>query len=173
VVESTYRIEPLARNHNRAGFDCGNEDLNRFLHQYAIQWAKKDLAQTRVMIRTSDPQTIVGYCSLNATRLDLNRIGGIKGFPHSAEVGAALLGKLAVDRKLQRHGIGRRLLSDAFDLVLEVRDRLGIFAMIVDAIDANAIEYYTNFGFTPFADDASRLYYPLKDYAATRRTVPR
>ena len=45
--------------------------------------------------------------------------------------------------------------------------------MIVDAIDASRDpEYYTNFGFTPFADDTSRLYYPLKDYAATRSTIP-
>jgi GNAT superfamily N-acetyltransferase len=160
-----YRVEPVARKHRRDGFDCGHEGLDRFIRQYATQWAQRDLAQTYVMIDTDDPLRVIGYYSLSATRLD--RVD-IQGLPDSVEVGAILLGRLAVDRARQKQGIGRLLLEDAFERVLETRHRFGIFAMIVDAIDANAASYYEHFGFTPFPDDSDRLYYPLKDYAATR-----
>lgn len=117
----------------------------------------------------NNPRTIIGYCSLSATRLDLGRTGSIKGLPHSIEVGALLLGKLAIDRNHQRRGIGTRLLVHVFDdIALTVREMLGLFAVVVDAIDAKAAGYYADFGFTPFADDPHRLYYPLKDYEESR-----
>jgi GNAT superfamily N-acetyltransferase len=83
------------------------------------------------------------------------------------EIGAMLLGRLAVDRRHQGGGIGTRLLIDVFDIALSLRETLGLFAVVVDAIDARAAGYYANFGFTPFADDLHRLYYPLKDYEAS------
>jgi hypothetical protein len=86
MTEPTYRIEPLTRNHNRQGFDCGNEVLNRFLQQYASQWARRDIAQTYVIVDIDDPHTIVGYYSDNATRLDLEGVD-VKGIPSSVEIG--------------------------------------------------------------------------------------
>ncbi|HEY7031330.1 MAG TPA: GNAT family N-acetyltransferase [Thermomicrobiales bacterium] len=160
-----YRVEPVARRHRRGEFDCGQDDLNRFIREHATQWARRDLAQTYVMVDRDDPDRIVGYYSLSVTRLDGV---DVQGLPRSIEIGAVLLGRLAVDRRRQHQGIGYLLLEDAFNRVLESRERFGIFAMVVDAIDEAAAGYYERFGFTPFPNDPHRLFYPLKDYVAVR-----
>ncbi len=43
------RFEELTRSHNRAGFDCGVQELNVFLHNLAHQNFKKGLSRTFVL----------------------------------------------------------------------------------------------------------------------------
>lgn len=47
-------IEPLNAGHQREGFDCGEESLNRYLWQYASQHQKKNLG--RIYAATAGPQ---------------------------------------------------------------------------------------------------------------------
>jgi GNAT superfamily N-acetyltransferase len=171
VAEVTYRIERLASHHQRSTFDCGHDLLNRFLTQTASQRIRKRLAQTFVHTDLSHPEAILGYYSLNTTHLDLAQTGPIKGLPQSIEVGGVLIGRLAVAQEMQRQGIGERLLVDAFDRTLAISAQVGIFAVVVSAIDENAVRFYTKFGFTPIIGDLHRLYYPLKDYESTQATT--
>lgn len=40
------RVEKLARHHGIAGFDCGEEPLNRFLERYAFANQQANASQT-------------------------------------------------------------------------------------------------------------------------------
>ncbi len=55
------RIEKLGPGHGVTGFDCGSEELNRFLARFARVNPQAGSAQTDVAVAD---QTVVGYDSL-------------------------------------------------------------------------------------------------------------
>jgi hypothetical protein len=44
---------------------------------------------------------------------------------------------------------------------LDLSEKLGIHAIVVDALDAEAKSFYERFGFLPLTDDEMRLFLPL------------
>jgi len=54
------KIETLTRNHNRAAFDCGNNELNRYLRNTARQHIEKGISRTFVLVEDSNPTEILG-----------------------------------------------------------------------------------------------------------------
>lgn len=77
----------------------------------------------------------------------------------------ALLARLAVDQTMQGQGLGKLLLIDALRRCAEASTLLGIYAVEVAAIDDQALRFYQKYGFTALADDARRLYLPIKSVA--------
>jgi len=75
---------------------------------------------------------------------------------------AALLGRLAVDENARGTGVGKMLLMDAITRTLTVSREIAIYAMVVDAIDAEAGGFYRQYGFLPLSQDSQRLFLPLK-----------
>jgi GNAT superfamily N-acetyltransferase len=166
--EPLYWIEQLTSQHERATFACGNETLDRFLREQALSWQKRDLATTYVLVSNVQPFTVQGYFSISMTRIVASDLPAevASKFPRTAEIGAILLGKLAVNRILQGRGLGRDLLSDAIERSLEMRGHVAAYAMVVDAIDGEAKAFYERFGFHPFPETPMRLFLPFKLHLA-------
>jgi predicted N-acetyltransferase YhbS len=144
-------IEPISRNHNRLAFSCGNDKLDRYLQENAQQAKRKGLACTFVAIDpANDPSRILGYYSLSnflIHGLDIPEVvRKARGLPEH-QVGATLLGRLAVDKTAQRRGIGPMLVSDALKRAYMVSGDVGSTAVVVDAIDENRLSFYGQFGF--------------------------
>lgn len=78
-----------------------------------------------------------------------------------------LLARLAVSLSHQGKGLGRLLLVDALRSAVEISERAGLQAVVVDAIDSDAIRFYQRHGFVLFEDSKSRLYLPLEVIKAT------
>lgn len=78
------------------------------------------------------------------------------------------IGRLAVDKRAQAKGIGRELLAFALHLALEFAERVGLNAVVVDAKDARAAEFYRRLHFEPMPDDALCLFLPLSRLAKTK-----
>lgn len=55
------KIEALAKKHDRRAFDCGNDDLNRYLQTMANQQSKKRLSKTHVLIDMNTPNQILVF----------------------------------------------------------------------------------------------------------------
>jgi GNAT superfamily N-acetyltransferase len=166
---STLRVSSLDAFQHRGEFACGKTPLDRFLHDQAFDWERRDLTRSFVLVPTDDPQRILGYYALSVTAVDQLHLPTriTKRFPRSAEIGAILLGKLAVDLTMQGRGLGRFLLIDALDQAVEIQRRAGAWA-VVDAIDEEAAAFYEHAGFTRFGDARDRLCFALKDYLRTR-----
>ena len=75
---------------------------------------------------------------------------------------AALLGRLAVSKNTHRHGIGKMLLADAVHRTMSISDQIAIYAMVVDAVNKKAKDFYEQFGFARLSNNSSRLFLPLK-----------
>ncbi len=157
-----WREEAIERRHDRKGFDCGHSELNTYLDRYARQNHTCGAAKTFVAVPPEPPNRILGYYTISP---------GSIAFAHvPAELTRQLgrydvpifrLGRLAVDRALQRQGLGGELLLAAGERALAVATEVGGVALAIDAKDEAAARWYERFGALPLLDDPLRLILPL------------
>jgi GNAT superfamily N-acetyltransferase len=87
--------------------------------------------------------------------------------PNAAPV--IIVGRLAVDRAHARRGIGSGLLKDAMLRSLAASQSIGVRALLVHAIDDEAIAFYLRYGFVEFPDGTKTLFMPIEAIAAAIR----
>ncbi len=154
-------IEKLRSEHDTSTFDCGKEELNRFLKRFALINQQANSAQTYVACRGS---VVVGYYSLT--------VGGVahKDTPERVSRGMArypipviILARLAVDKREQGKGIGKGHLKDALLRTAQAAEIAGIRALLVHAKDEEALAFYERFDFEPSPTDPHHLFLLVKD----------
>ena len=155
------RIEKLRRDHPVEDFDCGREELNRYLIRYAWQNQQAGAAQTYVGIAG---QAIIGFHTLAAGQVSHEEAPerltkGLAKHP----VPVMLLARLAVDHRWHGQGVGKALLRDAMQRTLQAAEIGGIRAFAVHAKDEKARRFYEHFDFIPSPTDPMHLFILLKD----------
>jgi GNAT superfamily N-acetyltransferase len=157
-----WSIERLGPNHDRRSFDCGNPMLNDWVKLRVSQFEKRDLSRTYVAVRGGGV-VILGYYALanHLVRYEALPDDQAKGLPR-LDIPVVLLGRLAVDRSVQKQGLGSLLLVDALRRVQHLAEHVGIRAVEVDAIDDNARSFYRKFGFVPLLDDPHHLFLTMQ-----------
>jgi GNAT superfamily N-acetyltransferase len=157
-----WHIERLDHSHQRAEFSCGKGPLDEFLRSLVSQYEKRKLGRTYVAVLPRDKK-VYGYYTLASGAVPFQNLPsaiGKKLPKHPIPV--ALLGRLAVDRVAQGRGLGEELLIDSLRRCLDLSDKIGIFAVEVLAIDAEAKRFYVKYGFVPLLDNDHHLYLPIK-----------
>lgn len=154
-------IEKLRRDHVLGSFDCGKEDLNRFLKRQAWSNQQANSAQTYVLAKDL---RVSGYYSLAAGAVTHDEATervrkGLARHP----VPVILLARLAVDVTMHGRGIGSALLKDALVRTAQAADTIGARALLVHAKDDNAKAFYQRFDFEPSPSDPYHLLLILKD----------
>lgn len=164
-------IEPLRNDPNRVDFSCGNATLDRYLKEQAGQDFRRGCATPFVLAPEHRGTAILGYYTLSSYGIDVGELPAdvAKKLPRYPLIPATLLGRLAVDRRFQGQGIGEFLLMDALHRVLVQSAEIAAAAVVVDAIDAGAANFYQHFGFAPFPTIANRLFLALKGVASLFR----
>lgn len=155
------RIEKLCPDHNIEGFDCGREQLNRYLLRYAWTNQQASAAQTYIGL-VGDK--VVGYYTLAVGQVTREEAPErlIKGLARHP-VPIMLLARLAIDRRWQGRGIGKALLRDAMQRTLQAADIAGIRAFAAHAKDEEARSFYLNSNLVPSPTDPMHLFVLLKD----------
>jgi GNAT superfamily N-acetyltransferase len=156
-------IEPLGSTHDRQGFQCGNESLDTYLKRQASQDIKRRICRVYVAIDPAKPASILGFYTLSTSAIELSSLpeSQARKLPKHP-LPAALLGRLAVSQSQQGTGLGRLLLANAIRRTLAVSDQIGIYALLVDAIDEDARGFYQRYGFVSLQSQGQRLFLPLK-----------
>jgi GNAT superfamily N-acetyltransferase len=155
------RVEKLRLDHTIEGFDCGREELNRYLLRYAWVNQQAGAAQTYVGL-VGD--TVIGYYTLAVGQISREEAPErlTKGLARHP-VPILLLARLAVALSAQGQGVGKALLRDAMQRTLQAADIAGIRAFAVHAKDAEARSFYEKFDFIPSPADPMHLFILLKD----------
>lgn len=155
-------ISKLDESFDVEAFACGNKDLDDYLKKYALPNQNRGLGITWVA-HVEEAAQVFGYYTLVPTEISKQAFPSImvQGFPNYP-IPCMLLAKLAVQRDAQKKGIGRYLLFDAFSRVLRLREEIALFALLVDAIDDEVIEYYRKLGFVPFSAYPRKLYLSIQ-----------
>ncbi|MCB0189014.1 MAG: GNAT family N-acetyltransferase, partial [Caldilineaceae bacterium] len=158
-TDLTTITQMLTRVHNRKGFACGNETLDRYLQTQARQDMERNLAQVCVLTE-ADQQTLQGYYSLSSSRVQLTELPEAlsRRLPRYPKIPVTLLGRLAVNSRCQGQGIGRLLLVDALARSLRHASEVASIAVVVDAIDDAAVQFYRRYDFLPLPHTARTLF---------------
>lgn len=158
---TSLRIAKLDRQHAIERFDCGQNDLNRFLARYALQNQLANASMTYLALSDDD---VVGYYTLVVGEVAYDDAPErlIKGMARHP-VPLMLLARLAPDRRWQNKGIGKGMFKDAMLRTLNAADIAGIRAFAVHARDDNARAFYEHFDFLPSPTDPLHLYLLMKD----------
>jgi GNAT superfamily N-acetyltransferase len=160
-VSGALRIEKLRPDHALGDFDCGREELNRFLVRYALANQQAGSAQTYLAL---SGEMLAGYYSLAVGEVAHETAPArlTKGLARHP-VPIMLLARLAVATAWQGHGLGSGMLKDAMRRTLQAADIAGIRAFAVHAMDENARSFYEHFDFIPSPSDPLHLFVLIKD----------
>jgi GNAT superfamily N-acetyltransferase len=151
---SAYRIELLGA-HDRSAFVSGSDVLDRYLREQAKQDMRRRVASCFVAI--DNDGIIAGYYTIAATSLILDKLSAerVKRLPRYPSIPAVLLGRLAVAQAHQGKRLGGALVADA--LLRATRAEVMAYAMVVDAKDEQAANFYEHLGFERLGDDRRKL----------------
>jgi GNAT superfamily N-acetyltransferase len=161
-------VDALSSHHDHKSFVCGEAGLDEYIEHYATQDTQRSL--TRAFVLTREGETAVrGYYTLSATHIQRERFPPERArkLPYYP-IPAVLLGRLAIAQVLQGEGLGEFLLIDALKRVALASETIGVHAVLVEAINERAANFYRAIGFIALPDDPRRLFLPL----ATIRQLP-
>ncbi|HEY5209158.1 MAG TPA: GNAT family N-acetyltransferase [Stellaceae bacterium] len=170
-MTAPFVIMPLSPNHDRLAFSCGVAALDAYLHRQAGQDVRRRVANCFVAI-LPDARLIAGYYTLSAASIPVTDLPPALAhrLPRYPIVPTALVGRLAVDRQYAKRGLGGALLFDALERAANADP--AIFALVVDAKDAHAADFYRHFGFQPFASRPMSFFLALAT-AAKLKPLPK
>jgi len=159
-------IEPLSKQHSRQGFACGVAALDTYLHRQSGQDIRRGICRVYVAIEATfdgmHEVPVLGYYTLSGLSVSCHHFPPelARKLPKHP-IPAALLGRLAVARTHHGLGIGRLLLGDAIQRVRNLSTQLGLYAIVVDALDDAASRFYRKIGFLPMEQSHLRLFLRL------------
>lgn len=145
------RVELLDATHDRGGFDCGVEPLNRYLQQIARQHIVKGISKTFVLVdeHAAAPKPVLGFFTISLCQVLGQQVPAKWARKLPEQIPAMRLGRLAVAQTQQGAGYGKTLLVDALHRIARVADLAGGIGLFVDAKDEAAAAFYARFGFEP------------------------
>ena len=152
------QIQRLSSTHNCKEFDCGTPLLNEWLATMAGQQEKKYVARTFVLVDGAAQEIVLGFYTLAVSEVGHDAFPNPKKYPKRVPV--ARLGRFAIEKSLQGKGYGEFLLLNALERVAEISQNAGIAAIVVDAKDMNAANYYRRYAFISTPDNPLQLLLP-------------
>lgn len=161
-MPGSFRIETLDDRHDRSSFESGADSLDRYLKTQASQDVRRRVAACFVAVSRHTGE-LAGYYTLAAANIALSDLAPaiVKKLPRYPAVPAVLLGRLAIAKSHQGKGLGSVLLVDGIER--SSRAELGIFAMVVEAKDERAQQFYEHFGFVILPGPGRRLVLPITE----------
>ena len=156
-------IEKLSKHHKRENFDCGNQFLNDFLKKYAYQ------NQTRYFVGVTYVahfnNQVIGYITLSAS--SIKKVLLDKKKPYE-DLPILRIGRLAIDKKYQRKGIGKQLLKFGIQKAIEMKNNYGCIGIVVDAKE-KALNFYKQFGFVKI--NALESHYTISMFLSLKKIL--
>ncbi len=155
-----FRLEVLRAEHDRKAFSCGVEPLDRYFIEQATQDIRRRVSACYVAI-DEVTSAIAGYYTLAVGGVPLAEMPSqlAKRLPRYASVPVVRMGRLAVDQHYQGKKLGAALLWDA--VLRATRSEIAAFALVVDAKDDTAADFYRYHGFVALDDGRRHWLLPL------------
>jgi GNAT superfamily N-acetyltransferase len=171
---TAWREEPIRRAHDRQAFDCGDAALNEFLQRYARKSHELGGAKTFLAIDDTDSKTILGFYTLSPASIEYARTPQVvrRGLARY-DVPCFRLARLAVDRRVQKQGLGGQLLLAAGRRCLLAAAEVGGVALLIDAKNDGAAAWYAKYGAVPLSDSPLTLLLPLATIEAALEVLER
>jgi len=132
--------------YKKTQFDCGKVELNDYLSKQMSQDLKRKANVPTLAINANDE--VVGFYTLSAGEVQFD------SFPEDLKkkiapypVPIARVGRLAVCKSMQGKKLGADILANAILKAEQASKLMGVRAVVVDAKDLQAEQFYLHFGF--------------------------
>ncbi|MFZ2738084.1 MAG: GNAT family N-acetyltransferase [Burkholderiaceae bacterium] len=158
-MATQFTVAALDLSSDRSAFSCGVEALDRYFRTQVSQDIKRRVSACFVACDT-DGQ-IAGYYTLASASVLLSDLPEVlaKKLPRYPSVPAVRMGRLAVDQTFKGKGLGAALLADA--LRRTATAEIAAYALVVDAKDETAAQFYGHHGFIALSERPLFLFLPL------------
>jgi GNAT superfamily N-acetyltransferase len=155
--------QPINEHGHVGDFDSGVPSLDDWLKRRARANQTSGASRTYVVC---EEQRVVGYYALASGAVAIEEASSRLRRNMPDPVPVAVLGRLAVERSFQKHGLGRALMRDAATRVIQAADLIGIRGILVHAISPEARAFYLAVGFEPSPLEPMTLMATLADIQA-------
>lgn len=162
-METTFRVTALFdRLHSTddlATFACGDDVLDQYLREYASQDVKRNGARVYLVLDLKAGSKIAGYYTLSSFMVERDELSKVEStrLPSYRRTPATLIGRLARDEHYR--GLGGPILVDALTRAYEASRAVASYAVVVEAKNDRASEFYTKYGFRELSPQ--RLFLPM------------
>lgn len=158
--------QPLAAEHERGHFSCGEPSLDDWLKRRALPNQFSGASRTFVVCNAR--QQVVGYYALAAGAVShaLASTSIRRNMPDPVPV--LILARLAVAEEAQGRQLGLSLLRDAVRRARHVAENAGIRAILVHALNERARDFYIRYGFSASPIDPMTLILRLQQHDQQR-----
>ena len=157
--------EPIDRRHDLSQFLCGKPSLDNWLRTRALSNHRKGFTAVVVIHENG---RVVGYYGLAPTAVVPAALPRpLRTGQPPDPVPCLLLGQLATDRQWAGQGIGTGLLKHALERSVEAARLIGGRALVVNAVDEDAAQFWRRRGFVPSNDDPMIFFRSIADITAS------
>lgn len=152
-------------SYNLSNFDCGEEYLNTFLTDHLKRQHDRKILRAHMLVTVEENPRVMGYYTLSGSCFEKEALPSKtqqKKMPYR-NVPSITLGRLAIDKSIQRKGWGELLVTHAMKVVYHATQAVGIHGMFVEALNDKAKKFYLGLGFIQLKGrNENALFYPTK-----------
>lgn len=149
----------ISDDHMFAHFDCGQPALNDWLKVRAL---KNESRFSRTFV-VCDGMMVVGYYCVSAGSIERHAAPGKLRRNAPDTIPVSILGRLAVCKSHPGQGLGASLLADAFRRIGHASKSIAIAAVLVQAKDDAARQFYSACAeFIEYPDNSRTLFLPIE-----------
>ena len=154
-----FSVESLDLTQERSAFNSGSKPLDSYFTERVTQDIRRRV--TACFVALTHDRRIAGYYTLASASVPLSELPQeiIKKLPRYPSVPTVRMGRLAVDREFKGQGLGGALLADA--LYRAIRSEIAAYALVVNAKDQAAADFYKHHGFIALPSATQTLFLPL------------
>ena len=157
--------ELITAAHDVSEFSCGKASLDRWLKTRALSNQEKGFTAVLVV---HESYRVVGYYGLAPTAILPSTLPrSIRTGQPPNPVPCLLLGQLATDQNWIGKGVGTGLLKHALQRCVTAAALIGGRALIVNAVDIEAADFWKRRGFIASKDDPQILFRSITEIAAS------
>ncbi|MEL6646922.1 MAG: GNAT family N-acetyltransferase [Pseudomonadota bacterium] len=158
--------------HDRSAFSCGFEPIDKFLKEALTDHIKTGYL-TAFMATEEEQKEVIGFYTLSAFAVSPEYIKTPKRPRPPPTIPATYIKAVAVHEDWQGKGIGRALMVHALRQAMEISEKVGTMAIILDVLRDEAFDrrfaFYEGLGLQLMHDpeNVDRVYISMNDVRAT------
>jgi len=133
IAPTDVKVEGVSKLYDLSNFDCEDKDLNEFLKQDSFKYKNQLIAKTFIVIY--EEQVVAFFSVMNdAIKLKLEETEETPRLKRLREYPALKVGRLGVDKKFQRRGLGNIIIDLTLSWHLIPFPNLKVLYMICQCI---------------------------------------
>jgi len=155
--------------HERASFDCGEDELNEFIQKHAARHMEAGINTTMLLpafeALPNGKYLICAFYTIAPSSIarETLPISYKKKLPRYP-VPVFLIAQMAVHSNCQGQGLGKMTLVNALKYLWDINGRMRAYAVIIDCLNRDVEKFYSQYGFEILNRDKgkARMFLPMQ-----------